>query len=67
MEEFRFHMTLTVRLDSTRRWGVLNMLRERFAATGIDGLSVDRIALFRQDAPDTRFRIIGDWALRPAG
>jgi putative phosphonate metabolism protein len=63
MEEFRFHMTLTGRLDATRRWGVLSMLRERFAAAGIDSLAVDRIALFRQDAADARFRIIGDWPL----
>ncbi|WP_024514501.1 DUF1045 domain-containing protein [Bradyrhizobium sp. Tv2a-2] len=66
MEEFRFHMTLTGRLDSTRRGSVLDMLRGRFAATGIDSLSVDRIALFRQDAGDARFRIIGNWAMRPA-
>ena len=64
MEEFRFHMTLTGRLDEARRWAVLDMLRQRFAATGIDMLSVDRIALFRQDTSDARFRIIGDWALR---
>lgn len=67
MDEFRFHMTLTGRLDSTRRRGVLNMLRERFAAAGIEDLTADRIALFRQDKSDTRFRIIGDWALLPAG
>ena len=66
MEEFRFHMTLTGRLEDARRWGVLTMLRQRFAATGIDSLSVDRIALFRQDAAEARFHIIGDWALRPA-
>ena len=64
MEEFRFHMTLTGRLDEARRWDVLAMLRQRFAASGIDMLSVDRIALFRQDTTDARFRIIGDWALR---
>jgi putative phosphonate metabolism protein len=66
MEEFRFHITLTGRLEDARRWGVLAMLRQRFAATGIDSLSVDRIALFRQDAAEARFHIIGDWALRPA-
>ena len=66
MEEFRFHMTLTGRLNETRRPGVLAMLRQRFAATGIDILSVDRIALFRQDTPDARFRIVGDWALPAA-
>jgi hypothetical protein len=59
-------MTLTGRLDSTRRGSVLDMLRVRFATTGIDSLSVDRIALFRQDAADARFRIVGDWAMRPA-
>ena len=42
---------------------MLEMLRKRFVATGIDSLSVDRIALFRQDALDTRFRIVGDWPL----
>jgi putative phosphonate metabolism protein len=66
MEEFRFHMTLTGRLDAARRSGVINMLRERFAATGLDAIAVDRIAVFRQDDPEARFRIIGDWALRPA-
>ena len=65
MEEFRFHMTLTGRLDAARRRGVINMLRERFAATGLDAMAVDRIAVFRQDDPEARFRIIGDWALRP--
>jgi putative phosphonate metabolism protein len=66
IEEFRFHMTLTGRLDSTRRPSVVDMLRDRFAAIGIDTLAADRIVLFRQDAPDGRFRIIGDWALRAA-
>lgn len=64
MEEFRFHMTLTCRLDETRRWSVLEMLRERFASTGTESLAADRIALFRQDASDARFRIIGDWPLQ---
>jgi putative phosphonate metabolism protein len=63
MEEFRFHMTLTGRLDETRREGVRDMLRERFASLGIDSLAVDRIALFRQDASNARFRIIGAWPL----
>ena len=63
MEEFRFHLTLTGRLDASRRWGVLSMLRERFAAIGLDLLAVDRVALFRQDAAAARFRIIGAWPL----
>jgi putative phosphonate metabolism protein len=63
MEEFRFHMTLTGRLDAARRWSVLDMLRARFAATAVDSLAVDRIALFRQDAAEVRFRIVGNWPL----
>jgi putative phosphonate metabolism protein len=62
MEEFRFHMTLTGRLGPERS-SPLEMLRERFRGLGIAALSVDRIALFRQDGSDRRFRIIGDWAL----
>lgn len=63
MEEFRFHMTLTGRLDETRRQPVRKMLHERFSATGIEKIEIDRIALFRQDDANARFRIIGDWPL----
>lgn len=63
MEEFRFHMTLTGRLDAERREPILQMLRERFAALKLDALEVDRIALFKQDDAKARFRIIGEWAL----
>ncbi|WP_439365552.1 DUF1045 domain-containing protein [Bradyrhizobium sp. DASA03005] len=63
MEEFRFHMTLTGRLDAERRGPILQMLRERFAALKLDALAVDRIALFKQDDAKARFRIIGEWAL----
>lgn len=63
MEEFRFHMTLTGRLDAARRGPILAMLRDRFAALKLDTLTVDRIALFRQDDARARFRIIGEWAL----
>jgi putative phosphonate metabolism protein len=64
MEEFRFHMTLTGRLDETRREDVLAMLRGRFARIGVSELAIDRIALFRQADSDARFEIIGDWQLR---
>ena len=63
MEEFRFHMTLTGRLDAERRGPILEMLRARFAALGLDALPIDRIALFRQDDAGARFRIIGEWSL----
>ena len=66
MEEFRFHMTLTGRLDETRREDVLALLRGRFARIGLTELAIDRIALFRQADRDARFEIIGDWQLRAA-
>jgi putative phosphonate metabolism protein len=63
MEEFRFHMTLTGRLDAERRGPVLEMLRARFATLGLDALTIDRIALFKQDDAKARFRIVGEWML----
>lgn len=63
MEEFRFHMTLTGRLDAERRGPILEMLRTRFASLRLDTLAIDRLALFRQDETKARFRIIGEWAL----
>jgi putative phosphonate metabolism protein len=63
MEEFRFHMTLTGRLDADRRGPILDMLRTRFAALGLATLAIDRMALFRQDTAHARFRIVGEWAL----
>ena len=64
MEEFRFHMTLTGRLDAERREPIVVWLRDRFSATGLKMLAIDRIALFRQDGGASRFRIIGHWPLR---
>ncbi|MCA6107202.1 DUF1045 domain-containing protein [Bradyrhizobium cenepequi] len=64
MEEFRFHMTLTGRLEAERREVVVPMLRERFAAIRLGTLPIDRLALFRQDDAASRFRIIGHWRIR---
>jgi putative phosphonate metabolism protein len=63
MEEFRFHMTLTGRLDAERRGPILEMLRARFASLHVGALAIDRLALFKQDEAKGRFRIIGEWAL----
>ena len=64
MEDFRFHMTLTGRLDAGRREPVLKMLRNSFSAIGLDTLAVDRIAVFRQEDAASRFRLINHWKLR---
>ncbi len=66
LEEFRFHMTLTGRLDAARRQPVLAMLRARFAGLGLGTLAIDRITVCRQDAADSRFRILEQFALTPA-
>jgi putative phosphonate metabolism protein len=66
MEEFRFHMTLTGRLKAERRETVLNILRQRFAALELATIAVDRIALFRQDDANARFRIVRQYLLTPA-
>ena len=64
MEEFRFHMTLTGRLDEAKRERVIVMLRQCFARLKLTELAVDRIALFKQTDARARFTIIGDWPLR---
>jgi len=65
MEEFRFHMTLTGRLDASRLETVLAMLRNSFATLGLGTLAIDRLALFRQDSADSRFRIVRQYVLMP--
>jgi putative phosphonate metabolism protein len=64
MEDFRFHMTLTGRLPAERREPVLTMLRQRFSAIWLKSLPIDRIALFRQEDREQRFRIVNHWKLR---
>ena len=63
LEDFRFHMTLTGRLDAERRRPVLAMLRDRFSTLGLQTLDIDRIAVCRQDAADSQFRILGQFVL----
>ena len=63
MDDFRFHMTLTGRLGSARREGVLAMLKERFSRLDLAALAIDRIAAFRQESVASRFRIVGEWEL----
>jgi putative phosphonate metabolism protein len=64
MEEFHFHMTLTGRINAERREPILTMLRNSFSAIDLKMLSIDRIALLRQESSDSRFRIVKHWELR---
>lgn len=66
MDDFRFHMTLTGRVSAERRDGLVTMLRDRFAAIDLSSLAIDRIALFRQDDANSRFRIVRQYELAPA-
>jgi putative phosphonate metabolism protein len=63
MQDFRFHMTLTGRLPSERHGPVLTMLKDRFSTLGLKTLAIDRIALFRQNDADSRFRTVGTYVL----
>jgi putative phosphonate metabolism protein len=62
-EDFRFHMTLTGRLDAGRREPILAMLRDRFSAIGLTTLAIDRIAVFRQNNAASRFQVVNHWKL----
>jgi putative phosphonate metabolism protein len=64
MEDFRFHMTLTGRLDAERREPIQTLLQRSFSAIDLKTLAVDRIAVFRQENATSRFRIINHWKLR---
>jgi putative phosphonate metabolism protein len=63
LEEFRFHMTLTGRLDALRREPILAMLRSRFSALGLAILAIDRIAVCRQGDAASRFRVVNCWEI----
>jgi putative phosphonate metabolism protein len=63
MDDFRFHMTLTGRLDRERHDPVLAMLKVRFSTLDLATLAIDRIAVFRQESATSRFRIVGGWGL----
>ena len=64
MEEFRFHMTLTGHLESSRNEPVLADLIQRFRQIGLARLAIDDIALFKQADARSRFQIIGEWRLQ---
>jgi putative phosphonate metabolism protein len=67
-EEFRFHMTLTGRVEPDRRAAIHALLQDEFArACGKEPVRLDRLALARQDRPGAAFRVIGQATLgRPA-
>jgi putative phosphonate metabolism protein len=58
-EEFRFHMTLTGRIDPGRRHAIVTLLQDLFIrANGARPLSIARLVLLRQHARSMPFRVI---------
>jgi putative phosphonate metabolism protein len=66
MEDFRFHMTLTGRLEPERRETVLAILQKRFDALQLTALAIDRFSLSRQSDATSRFQIVRDFVLERA-
>jgi hypothetical protein len=65
--DFRFHMTLTSRVDRERRDDVLATLQKALGRTCKDrALAIERISLVRQNDANTPFRVIEQATLRVA-
>jgi putative phosphonate metabolism protein len=58
MEAFRFHMTLTCRLDDTERSPIESTLHTRFATNATGDVAIDAISLFHQETRDSAFRLL---------
>jgi len=66
--EFRFHMTLTGRLADEWRDAALAVLRAVFARMcGEDVVVLDRLALMKQEAAGSPFRVLAQARLQAAG
>ena len=55
MEEFRFHITLTGRLDAANRAEIIALLSPHVAETNAAPLRIDSLCLFEQPDTDRRF------------
>ena len=65
--DFRFHMTLTGRVDMERRDDVLGLLQKAFSrACKEHALAIERISLVRQNDENSSFRVIEQATLRAA-
>jgi putative phosphonate metabolism protein len=66
MEDFRFHMTLTGDIEPARLDSLVSLLGKCFDDLKLGSLSIDRIAVFRQETPASRFEVIHSPALKSA-
>jgi hypothetical protein len=61
LSQFRFHMTLTGKIPAPRRKAVLAALQRVFRESAIEpSITVDRVALVKQETPDSRFRAVSE-------
>jgi hypothetical protein len=63
MEAFRFHMTLTERLDAEERARVQRSLTPLVEKQCREPLPIDAVALLRQERPNARFRLVRRYPL----
>jgi putative phosphonate metabolism protein len=63
MEEFRFHMTLTARLDADEGAAIGRELAACAAPLCEAGPAIDAISLFHQESRDARFRLVRRYGL----
>ncbi len=67
-DDFRFHMTLTGRLEATLYEYALATLQTVFARLGADAdIAVDRLTLLKQEGANAPFRVIAEAPLRKPG
>jgi putative phosphonate metabolism protein len=66
MESFRFHLTLTQRLDATEGARLASELESRVAAVCRPTLRIDAISLCHQPTPTERFRLLQRYRLASA-
>ncbi|HVY50374.1 MAG TPA: DUF1045 domain-containing protein [Devosia sp.] len=64
LDQFRFHMTLTDRLDEPVRSQVLEQAGQWFGEALADELMLDRLVLFRETEPGADFERRGDYVLK---
>jgi hypothetical protein len=65
LSEFRFHMTLTGKVPAGRRKAILATLLNGFRAMRVEAaIAIDRLALLKQDTPDSAFRVVGQSGLK---
>ena len=61
-DAFRFHMTLSCRLDAPERTGFLERLRQLTEDLGVRAVRLDAVCLFEQPNRSTPFRLTERYA-----